>query len=193
MTTGAARTEWERWCTDREQFLRAVPGNLALIANQPLGDEPEPVDFVDGVAAWFVPGEAGVRLRLDPWVAAEVAGERVSGEAFLPRLGPGGPLPPAGPLWVRPVRPERAAHRPPCSATPPGLRPDALAVPVSRVRPCAPRGQRRPVMMTAASSIPSGRSCASLILSARRLRIDASSVIVPLSDSVTSAPSCSAT
>ena len=37
--------------------------------------------------------------------------------------------------------------------------------------------------MTAASSIPSGRSCASRRFSAGKFRIDDSSLIVPLSDS----------
>ncbi len=110
MTTGAARTEWELWCAEREQFLRAVPGSLALVANQPLGDEPEPVDLVEGVAAWFVPGEAGVRLRIDAGVSAQVAGEPVSGEAVLPRLGPGGPFLRVGQFWVDAFSLEGAAY-----------------------------------------------------------------------------------
>ena len=49
--------------------------------------------------------------------------------------------------------------------------------------PCRTRSRFRPVIITAASSIPSGRSWASRMFSAGKFRIEDSSVIVPLSES----------
>lgn len=109
-TTEAARNEWEQWCAQREQGLRAVPGNLALVVNQAMESEPEPIERLEGVKAWFVPGENGVRLRVDAGVDAAVDSAPVRGEGFLPRLGPAGPFLRSGHIWVDAFSLEGAAY-----------------------------------------------------------------------------------
>jgi hypothetical protein len=59
--------------------------------------------------------------------------------------------------------------------------------------PCITRATLSPVIITDASSIASGRSWASRMLSAGKSRMDDSSLIVPLSDSTARAESCSFT
>ena len=101
---------WARWCAEREAGLRAVPGNLALVVNQPLDGDPQTIELLEGIEAWFVPGEAGVRLRVAPDVVAEVDGMPCAGEGFLPRLGPGGPFLRSGTIWVDAFSLEGAAY-----------------------------------------------------------------------------------
>lgn len=105
-----ARASWRRWCADRTAALRSVPGNLALVINQPLGGEPEPVELLDGVQSWYVRGEPGVRLRVAEGVDAAIDGMPIAGDAFLPRLGPGGPFLRCGGIWVDAFSLEGAAY-----------------------------------------------------------------------------------
>ena len=109
-TVPPAEADWQRWCEEREAGLRAVPGNLALVVNQPLDAEPQDVEHLEGIEAWFVPGEAGVRLRVAPGVDAEIDGMPCAGEGFLPRLGPGGPFLRSGSIWVDAFSLEGAAY-----------------------------------------------------------------------------------
>ncbi len=102
--------KWAAWCREREAALLAVPGNLALVINQPLSGDPEPVERLDGVVAWFVPGEPGVRVRVPEGVTAEIDGMPVAGETILSRLGPGGPYLRSGRVWVDAFSLEGAAY-----------------------------------------------------------------------------------
>lgn len=101
---------WARWCREREAALRAVPGNLALVDNQPLDHQPQPVEHLEGIEAWFVEGDPGVRLRVAPGVEAAIDGVPCTGEALLPRLGPGGPFLRSGSVWVDAFSLEGAAY-----------------------------------------------------------------------------------
>lgn len=101
---------WREWCEQREASLRGIPGNLALIANQPLTADPVLVDEVPGLMAWHTPGEAGVGVRFDDGVAAEIDGMPVTGDGFLPRLGAGGPFLRSGAMWVDAFSLEGAAY-----------------------------------------------------------------------------------
>lgn len=110
MELDQAAARWQEWCTARTASLRAVPGNLALIANQPLGEQPQPVHGIDGVSAWHLPGEAVVRLRVDEGIGAQVAGAPVAGTTELPRLGADGPFLRVGRFWVDAFSLEGAAY-----------------------------------------------------------------------------------
>ena len=102
---------WQEWCRGREASLRSVPGNIALIASQQLTAALEPVEEVPGVEAWFVPGEAGVRVRAAADASdVSIDGMPVSGEGFLPRLGVGGPFLRSGSTWVDAFSLEGAAY-----------------------------------------------------------------------------------
>lgn len=114
-TTGpaddAARERaWREWCRSREAALREVPGNLALIANQPLDERPDEIYHLDGITARHVPGEDGVRLEVREGVEASVDGSPVVGEGRLGRLGAGGPFLRSGHYWVDAFSLEGAAY-----------------------------------------------------------------------------------
>lgn len=64
---------WRRWCGERDRAVTGVPGNLALVAFLPVGEEPVPVDHVPGVTVRSAGGGALI------WSAADGTSVRLAG------------------------------------------------------------------------------------------------------------------
>ncbi|TNM67341.1 DUF1684 domain-containing protein [Streptomyces sp. NP160] len=88
----ARAADWERWRAGREASVRSVPGNLALVAYQPLAADDAHVDVLAGGPAADVVvrrSEGGARFFL-PEGVAELDGRPVSGEVDVALLGADG-------------------------------------------------------------------------------------------------------
>ncbi len=97
----AERAQWQAWCAERTRSVTAVPGNLALIGYQGVGEAEDAVDHLPGVTVRREPGAAGVLLSAPATAGVEVDGIPVDGETFVGRLRPDGtPLIHAGGIWA---------------------------------------------------------------------------------------------
>jgi uncharacterized protein (DUF1684 family) len=80
--------EWTEWRDSRLASVRAVPGNLALVAYQPVTASGEPVEGIDGATVRRAEERAGVLLAASSDLGVTVDGIPVAGEVFVGRTGP---------------------------------------------------------------------------------------------------------
>lgn len=84
--------KWQAWCDARAAGARAVPGNLALVAYQPVGTSAVPVKHIDGAMVRRAGDRAGVYISADAELGVTVGGVSVAGESFVPRAMPVDPV-----------------------------------------------------------------------------------------------------
>lgn len=82
---------WQDWRESRLAGVRAVPGNLALVAYQPVTSSDEPVGGIDGATVRRDQDRAGILLIARPDLGVTVDGVPVDGEVFVPRAMPSDP------------------------------------------------------------------------------------------------------
>lgn len=80
--------EWNEWRESRMASVRAVPGNLALVAYQPVTASAAPVDGIPGATVRRDVGRAGVVLSASRDLGVTVDGVPAVGEVFVGRTGP---------------------------------------------------------------------------------------------------------
>ena len=86
------RQAWQEWCDERVASVRAIPGNLALVAYQPVGDAPEPIQGIDGSKVRRAADRPGVYLTAKRELGVTVGDDPVDGEIFVPRAMPVDPV-----------------------------------------------------------------------------------------------------
>ena len=84
--------EWNLWRESRLAGVRAVPGNLALVAYQPVTASDAPVEGISGATVRRDGERAGVVLTASADVGVTVEGVVVDGEVFVPRAMPEAPV-----------------------------------------------------------------------------------------------------
>lgn len=77
------RQDWQRWCAARANGVRGVPGNLALVAYQPVTTTETPVACIPGATVRREPGREGVVLVASPDLGVTVDGALVAGESSV--------------------------------------------------------------------------------------------------------------
>lgn len=95
------RKEWDEWRASRMAAVRAVPGNLALVAYQPVAASAAPVYGISGATVRRAQGRAGVLLTASPDLGITVDSVPVDGEVFVGRTEPNTPnFIHYGRLWI---------------------------------------------------------------------------------------------
>jgi uncharacterized protein (DUF1684 family) len=84
--------EWNAWRESRQAGVRAVPGNLALVAYQPVATSPAPVAGIEGATVRRDEDRAGILLSAAADVGVNVDGVLVDGEVFVARAMPAAPI-----------------------------------------------------------------------------------------------------
>ena len=83
--------EWDEWRESRLADVCAVPGNLALVAYQPVESAAGHVQGIEGATVRRDGDRAGVLLTASADIGVTVDGVLVDGEVFVPRAMPTSP------------------------------------------------------------------------------------------------------
>lgn len=78
--------QWQEWCARRDAMVAAVPGNLALVGYQPVGEQAEELEDVPGIRVRREGDQQAVVVEVSEGTDAALDGQPVHGEVELARL-----------------------------------------------------------------------------------------------------------